>query len=260
MLELRQVTYQIKQKLLLDRINIQFPSQKLSLIIGPNGAGKSTLLKIISKQINPSAGQVLIDGKALTDYSLSELARRRAVLSQHLDLPFPISVSDLVMMGRTPYFSGKPGTHDHEVVEQVLSYFDLEAMRERDVLTLSGGEKQRAHFARVAAQIWDSDAKQSGAGYLLLDEPLSFLDVYYQFEFMHKLQSLIQEKGMTVIGVVHDLNLAAKFADYLVLLHQGKVLAAGLKEQVFTESTMQTAYRLTPLFHQHQGNMQMFFC
>jgi iron complex transport system ATP-binding protein len=259
MLELRQVTYRIRQACLLDHIDLQFHDNKLNLIVGPNGAGKSTLLKVISQQIAPKHGEVLFYGKPLKDYTLADLAKRRAVLSQHIELAFSVSVADLVMMGRTPYFSGKPSSHDADIVQEVMQYFDLVSMQGRDVLTLSGGEKQRAHFARVAAQIWERDTIANASSYLLLDEPLSFLDVYYQFEFMHKLQALIQDKGMTIIGVVHDLNLAAKFADHLVLLHQGKVLAAGTKEQVFTENNIEKAYRLKPHFHQYLGETQMFF-
>lgn len=259
MLELQHVTYRIKQISLLDQIDLQFQDKKLNLIVGPNGAGKSTLLKVISQQIAPNEGQVLFHGKPLQSYSLAALAKRRAVLSQHIDLAFSVSVADLVMMGRTPYFSGKPSSHDADIVQEVIRYFDLVSMQDRDVLSLSGGERQRAHFARVAAQIWEHDTSENLTSYLLLDEPLSFLDVYYQFEFMHKLQALIRDKRMTIIGVIHDLNLAAKFADHLVLLHQGKVLATGSKEQVFTEKHIETAYRLKPLFHQHLGEMQMFF-
>ncbi len=126
-----------------------------------------------------------------------------------------------------------------------------------DYLTLSGGEKQRVHFARVVAQIW-YPIKES-CRYLVLDEPLTFLDVHYQFHFMRKLQELLKQQDIVIVGVVHDLNLAAKFADHLILLHQGKLLAAGTKKEVLTKEHMKTAYRLEPIINSDEKGMYLFF-
>lgn len=259
MLELRGVSFTTPSRTLIDAIDLQFQTAKLNMIVGPNGAGKSTLLKLLSRQLKPSLGQILFNGKDLASYSLHHLAACRAVLSQHIELSFSVTVRDLVMMGRYPHFSGKPRARDHALVQEILEYFDLSTMQGRDVLSLSGGERQRAHLARVVAQIWDCDTAQPSSPILLLDEPLSFLDVYYQLELLQKLRTLIQDRKMTVIAIVHDLNLAAKYGDYLCLLHQGRLLASGEQEQVMTPENLQKAYRISPAFYDVAGERRLSF-
>lgn len=258
MLELRGVSFATKSRILIDAIDLQFQEASLNVIVGPNGAGKSTLLKLLSRQLKPSVGQILFNGKDLAGYSLHQLARHRAVLSQQIDLSFSVTVRDLVMMGRYPHFSDKPRATDHALVQEILDYFDLSEMQERDVLSLSGGERQRAHLARVVAQIWEFDAEFDSPT-LLLDEPLSFLDVYYQLELLQKLKALIRDRKMTVIAIVHDLNLAAKYGDYLCLLHQGRLLSYGRQEQVMTPEYLQKAYRITPAFYDVAGERRLSF-
>ena len=163
----------------------------------------------------------------------------------------------MVMMGRYPHFTGKPSEKDRTACEEAMRFFDVFALADRNYMTLSGGEKQRTHFARVAAQIW-YPVKES-CRYLILDEPLTFLDVHYQFDFMHKIIQLLQSNDMVVIGVVHDLNLAAKFADKIILLHQAKVLSSGTKDQVLTKENIKTAYQLEPVIHRENGSMYLFF-
>jgi iron complex transport system ATP-binding protein len=130
-------------------------------------------------------------------------------------------------------------------------------MADRNYMTLSGGEKQRVHFSRVISQIWYP--VKGKCRYLVLDEPLTFLDVHYQFHFMYKIKELLQNDDMVVIGVVHDLNLAAKFADQITLLNQAKVLANGNKEEVLTKENIKTAYRLEPIIHSENESMHLFF-
>lgn len=138
-----------------------------------------------------------------------------------------------------------------------MQFFDVETMEDRDYLTLSGGEKQRVHFARVVSQIWYPS--ENGCRYLVLDEPLTFLDVHYQFQFMHKLQELLKQQDLVIVGGVHDLNLAAKFADHLVLLNNGELLADGTRTEVLTQENMKTAYRLEPVIHNDERGMYLFF-
>jgi iron complex transport system ATP-binding protein len=173
-----------------------------------------------------------------------ELARVRAVLSQSVELSFPLRVSEVVMMGRYPHFTGKPGPADERACEEVMRFFDVAEMANRDYLTLSGGEKQRVHFARVLAQVWSPMPGKSR--YLFLDEPLTFLDIYYQFEFMGKLRELLKAGDLVIVGVVHDLDLAARFGDSILLLHQGRVLACGPRSEVLTRENIKTAFRLDP--------------
>jgi iron complex transport system ATP-binding protein len=257
MLTAEHITYKVGNKTLLDDVSVQFKPGEFNLIIGPNGAGKSTLVNILSNQLHPQQGQVLYNNQDSTNFSVSSLAKIRAVLSQNIDLAFPLSVTEVVMMGRYPHFSSKPSSHDESIVQEAMRFFDVTALAERNFMTLSGGEKQRVHFARVAAQVWDD--KNKACRYLILDEPLTFLDVHYQFDFMHKMKDLLQHQNLVVIGVVHDLNLAAKFADQIILLHEGKLLAQGDRKKVLTKENIKTAYRLEPFIHEDKGAMYLFF-
>ncbi len=257
MLTAKNITYRIGDKLLLDDVSVDFQPGKLHLILGPNGAGKSTLVKVLCNQIRPQQGSVFYGDKNVKEYGIAELARIRAVLSQNIEIAFPINVAQIVMMGRYPHFSGKPTEKDEIACEAAMRLFDVLDLADRNYMTLSGGEQQRTHFARVFAQIWFP--VKGACNYLILDEPLTFLDVHYQFEFMHKIIELLQRSDLVVVGVVHDLNLAAKFADQIVLLHQGKVLASGTKDQVLTKENIKTAYRLEPVIHVEEGGMYLFF-
>ena len=162
------------------------------------------------------------------------------------------------MMGRYPHFAGKPAAADERACQEVMRFFDIENMADRDFLTLSGGEKQRVHFARVLAQIWFSVPEKSR--YLFLDEPLTFLDIFYQFEFMGKLRELLKAGDLVMVGVVHDLNLAARFADNVLLLHEGKVLASGSKSEVLTRENIKAAFRMEPtILRAADGGMYLAF-
>ena len=251
------ITYQIGNKTILNDISVRFEPGKLHLILGPNGAGKSTLVKVICNQLKPQEGSVFYKENNIKNTSVAELAKIRAVLSQNTELAFPLKVKEVVMMGRYPHFQVSPKEQDTRACAEAMQFFDVDGMADRDYLTLSGGEKQRVHFARVVSQIWYPAEK--GCRYLILDEPLTFLDVHYQFHFMHKLQELLRQNDLVIIGVVHDLNLAAKFADNLVLLDNGKLLAAGKKEEVLTKENMKTAYRLDPVIHNDERGMYLFF-
>ncbi|MBX7125468.1 MAG: heme ABC transporter ATP-binding protein [Cyclobacteriaceae bacterium] len=257
MLVASNLTVRVGQKELLKDVSVQFEAGQLNLVIGPNGAGKSTLIKALSGQVKPAAGSIRMHDRPLTEWSLGELARHRAVLSQNIDLAFPLTVQEVVMMGRYPHFQNKPGEKDHLAVQESMHYFDVSELSGRNYLTLSGGEKQRVHFARVAAQLWYQDGDVPR--HLLLDEPLTFLDVYHQFQFMHHIRELMGKGNWVVVGVVHDLNLAARFGDNLVLLHNGAVLAQGQPREVLTAHNVSQAYHLTPTVHYHEGVLQLVF-
>lgn len=257
MLKVENITYKIGDKFLLKNVSVNFEPGKLNLIIGPNGAGKSTLIKVICNQIKPNQGNVYYGNKNVNDSSYHEMAKIRAVLSQNIELSFPLTVREVVMMGRYPHFNGRPALKDESACEEAMRFFDVWNMAGRNYMTLSGGEKQRVNFARVIAQIWYPSTDNNR--YLILDEPLTFLDVHYQFHFMHRLLHLIKDPKIIVLGVVHDLNLAAKFADKIVLLHEAKVLASGDKEQVLSKNNIKTAYHLDPIIYAEEGNFHLFF-
>jgi len=257
MLSLKNITYKIGDKTLLDDVSVDFETRKLNLIIGPNGAGKSTLIKIICNQLKAQNGSVHYGDKNSNLFSVSDLAKIRSVLSQNIELSFPLTVAEVVMMGRYPHFTGKPTQKDETACKEAMHFFDVLHLSERNYMTLSGGEKQRVHFARVISQIWYPIS--NSCRYLILDEPLTFLDVHYQFDFMHKLVDLLKAQDIVVIGVVHDLNLASKFADKIALINNGRLLAYGDKYEVLTKENIKEAYKLEPIIRQEGNAMYLFF-
>ena len=245
MLAAANLVFRAGGRVLIDDVSARFEAGRLHLIMGPNGAGKSTLIRLLARLLRPAEGQVLYDGQDVAPRSQSELAQRRAVLSQTLEVAFSLPVRELVLMGRYPHFTARPGGSDEQVCDEVMEFFDVAGMADRSYGTLSGGEKQRVQFARVLAQIW---RPLDGATRLLfLDEPLTFLDIRHQIDFMEKVRTFSSQKDAIVVGVVHDLNLAARYADRLLLLHEGRILADGPTRDVLTEEHLRTAFGVAPV-------------
>lgn len=256
MLAALNITYNVQEKVLVDQVSVTFQPGKLNLIIGPNGAGKSTFVKLLCHQLKPQTGSIVYGSRNVDSISIAELATIRAVLSQNIELAFPLTVHEVVMMGRYPHFQVAPNAIDERACEEAMRFFDVQDFSDRNYMTLSGGEKQRVQFARVMAQIWF--AQEGHCRYLILDEPLTFLDVRYQFDFMHKLLEL-RKQDLVIIGVVHDLNLVSKFADEVVLLSEGKLLSSGSKELVLTKENIKKAYHLEPIIHMENQQRYLFF-
>jgi iron complex transport system ATP-binding protein len=243
MLKLENIEVSVGSKKLLDHVSAVFHPGKMNLIIGPNGSGKSTLIKVVSKQI-PCKGNVWYADKNVRDISYQQISKFRGVLSQHTEVAFPLKVWEVVMMGRYPHFTTHPGKQDEQAVQEAMDYFEVAEMADRDFSNLSGGEKQRVNFARVLAQIWFPVPGQ--LRYLLLDEPLTFLDVNFQYQFMHKLQQLEKKDDLVVVGVVHDLNLVARFGDFILLLNEGKAVAQGKPWEVLTVENIYESFKISP--------------
>ena len=257
MLTASNITFRVGNKPLVSGVSVSFAPGKLHLIIGPNGAGKPTLVKVLARLLRPQTGTVEYDGVDVSSTTEAELARRRAVLSQAVEVAFPLTVREVVMMGRYPHFGGRPGPTDGKIVDEVMQHFDVTEFSERDYQTLSGGERQRVNFARVLAQLWrdgSSDTTSSGR-YLFLDEPLTFLDIRHQIDFLKKIRRFTDAPDVVTVGVVHDLNLAARFADQIVLLNEGRVVASGTPIEVLTAERIEAVFSVKPTFipSEHSG-------
>jgi heme transport system ATP-binding protein len=245
MLEALDITFRVGGRALLSDVSARFAPGKLHLIIGPNGAGKSTLIKVLARLLRPHTGQVKYEGADVNRAREAELAKRRAVLSQAVEVAFPLTVREVVMMGRHPHFGSRPGPSDEKIVDELLTHFDVTEFAERNYQTLSGGERQRVNFARVLAQLWRPGAS---CRYLFLDEPLTFLDIRHQIEFMKKVRGFADAADVVTVGVVHDLNLAARFADQIVLLDRGRVVANGAPAEVLTRERIRDVFAVEPTF------------
>jgi iron complex transport system ATP-binding protein len=257
MLEARDITFRIGEKALLSEVSVRFEPGRLHLIIGPNGAGKSTLIKVLSRLLRPQAGTVEYEGADVVRTSEADLAKRRAVLSQAVEVAFPLSVREVVLMGRHPHFGSRPGPTDESIVEELMEYFDVTEFAERNYQTLSGGERQRVNFARVLAQLWRAG---TSCRYLFLDEPLTFLDIRHQIEFMKKVRAFAGAPDVVTVGVVHDLNLAARFADQLVLLNHGRAVASGTPAEVLTPERIREVFGVEPTFvPSEQSGLHLIF-
>ena len=239
MLKTNHIYYSIGKKLILNDINVEFHPGEFNMILGPNGSGKSTFLKIFSGEINGYDGTVLYDDKKINTAKKEALAKYRAVMSQQPELSFPLMVDEVVMMGRYPHFHFNPNKKDIAICDQVIERMNLSSFKERNYLTLSGGEKQRVQFARVLAQIWEQPAE--GTRYLFLDEPLASLDINYQQEFL-QIAREFTKKDTVLVAVMHDINLAIQYADKLFFLKQGDLVAHGSPKEILTRALIKTVF------------------
>ncbi len=238
-LELRGVGLRRQQREILAGINLGFHAGSVTALVGPNGAGKSTLLGVACGDLAADSGQVLLEGKPLQDYRAAALARERAVMPQEHAVRFAFTVEEVVAMGRLPHTPDPD--EDATQVEAALDAAELQALRLREVERLSGGEAARTTFARVLAQ---------ATPLLMLDEPTAALDLRHQERTLRSVRALA-DAGACVIVVLHDLNLAAGYADRIVLLEQGQVAADGTPEQVLTEPLLRRVYQQEVLVLQH---------
>jgi iron complex transport system ATP-binding protein len=221
MVELRGVHYRVGNAHILRGMDVQFRPGRFNVILGPNGAGKSTLLKLATGLLAPTEGEVRYDDRPVASIDADALARRRAVLSQHVELVFPLPVEDVVLMGRYPHYGRVPTARDREIVEQALTLVEMTDKRQQSYPTLSGGEQQKVQLARVLAQIWNR-GQADGEKYLFLDEPTSSLDVHYQLHLLDAARSLLADQ-CTVIAILHDLNVALRYGDAFFVLEDGLV-------------------------------------
>lgn len=245
MLEVKNLSYRIRNRQLLDNVSFQAKPGELLAIVGANGAGKSTLLKLCTREMTSSEGQILLRDQLINVYSDQELSLFRAVLPQQNSVVFPFLVSELVLMGRYPHFEFQASEHDYFVAEMALRKVGMWDFAARVFTTLSGGEQQRVQLARVLAQIWDVHQ-----GILFLDEPTTGLDLLHQHQML-ELAREFTNKGFCVVVILHDLNLAAQYADQIVMLRSGRVEAMGKPREVITADTILRVFNLNVWLIEH---------
>lgn len=218
--EIDRLAVAVPGRRLIDDLSLTLPEGRMTALIGHNGSGKSTLLKVLARQIRPSGGAVRFAGRPLADWPARDLARGLACLPQSTPPAEGMLVRELVALGRYPWHGalGRPGPRDHAAIDEAIAVCDLAPLEGRLVDTLSGGERQRAWLAMMIAQ---------QAGCLLLDEPISALDIAHQVDVLALVRRLCHEQGRTVVVVLHEVNMAARFCDHVVALRAGALALDG---------------------------------
>ncbi len=239
MLCIEHATYKIDDKTILDDVSLRFAAGTLTVLVGPNGAGKSTLVAALAGDLASCRDRVTLDGQPLRQWKAKPLARKRAVLTQDHTVRFMFSVREVVAMGRLPHPADP--SRDEQIIDQSIAKADIDHLQPRNVQTLSGGEASRTAFARVLAQ--DTPV-------VMLDEPTAALDLYHQERLLHDLWQLARQ-GACVIAVLHDLNLAAAYADRIVMMAAGRVVADGSPAAVLQQETIESVYRQRVLVLKH---------
>lgn len=240
MLQADHVHVRIHSKTLLGGVSLEVIPGEVLAIVGPNGAGKSTLLKVLSDEMPPSQGQVWLNKRKLDDCPAREQAQLRAILPQSSRLGFPFRVEEVVLMGRSPYRHSHTYRDNLEAAQQAIHMAQVDHLQGRLFTTLSGGEQQRVQLARVLAQLWNPQS--SAARYLLLDEPTSALDLSHQHHVLGLAHHLAQTWNLGVLAVLHDLNLAALYADRVAILADGKLQTCGTPAEVLRPQHIQQAF------------------
>ena len=222
-------------KAVVDSVSFEIPKGKITSLIGPNGAGKSTVMGMISRLIAKDAGIISFDDKDLSKWKSKELAKRLAILTQHNNVQMKLTVWELVSFGRFPYSGSRLNQEDFDIIDKAISWMELEEFRDRFIDELSGGQRQRAYIAMAIAQ--DTE-------YLLLDEPTNNLDIYHATNLMKTVRRLCDELGKTVILVLHEINYAAFYSDYICAFKDGKIAKFGPVDEVITKDTLSQIYNV----------------
>ncbi|ABU76068.1 iron-enterobactin ABC transporter ATP-binding protein [Cronobacter sakazakii] len=220
-----------------DGLNVAIPDGKFTAIIGPNGCGKSTLLRTLSRLMKPLGGQVRLDGQAIQHFATKEVARRIGLLAQNASAPGDITVAELVARGRYPHqpLFTRWRDEDERAVQKAMAATGVTALADQSVDTLSGGQRQRAWIAMVLAQ---------ETSILLLDEPTTWLDISHQIDLLELLCTLNREQGYTLAAVLHDLNQACRYANHLIALRDGKIIAEGAPSEIVDAALIEAIYGL----------------
>ena len=234
-MQISELTKTYDGKAVVDGVSFAIPKGKVLSLIGPTGAGKSTVMGMISRLIARDAGLVDFDGKDIGKWKSRDLSRRLAILTQSNHIQMKLTVRELVAFGRFPYSGGRITEEDQKMIDQAIAYMELEEFQDRFIDELSGGQRQRAYIAMVIAQ--DTE-------YVLLDEPTNNLDIYHAANMMKTVRKLCDELGKTVVLVLHEINYAAFYSDYICAFVDGKIAKFGTVREVMTKENLSEIYRV----------------
>ena len=239
-LKIQGLDFRYDSRLVLKDISLEVEEGKILTLVGPNGSGKTTLLRCIMRIFNPEKGCILINEKQINKIKRRELAKRIGYVPQSEPSSFPTTVFDTVLLGRKPYLNWNPSVKDFRIVSEALHLLGLKEFALRDLNELSGGEKQKILIARAIVQEPEI---------MLLDEPTSNLDLRHQLEILEIVKNLVKEKAISIIMAMHDLNLASRYSDKLVMLKNGKIFGIGTPKQVITSENMKSVYGVEALIY-----------
>ncbi|MBS1660668.1 MAG: heme ABC transporter ATP-binding protein [Bacteroidetes bacterium] len=253
MIRIERLGYAVGDKKLLEDIHCQLRPGELTVLLGANGAGKSTLLRLLSGELRLQQGSIYWKSLSLADLSPRQLALQRAVLGQHYAVNLPFTGEEVVMMGRYPHYDRHPSGRDKAIVKEVLERVAAKHLASRLFNTMSGGEQQRVQLARVLAQLEEGEGGDLTGKFLLLDEPTASMDYWHQQLCLQQARELCR-RGLTVIMVLHDLNLAAQVADQLLVLKGGRLVASGTPAELLDAALIRDVYGLeTKIFYPEPG-------
>ena len=245
MLEIKNVNFDYGKRRALTGVNLTFSEKGIVSLVGPNGSGKSTLIKCINKILKPK-GEILFNNHNIQYFSTSELAKIFGYVPQEFSSAFPITVFDMILLGRKPYMGWNPSEEDMNIVSENIALMGLDEFSLRPVTELSGGERQKVLIATALSQ---------QPKVLLLDEPTSNLDIRHQIDVMKNLEKIVKQKNILALMAVHDLNLASHYSDQMVMLTKGKVFAKGKPHDILTRENIKALYDVNVAIHQH-GNVK----
>ncbi|HIR87378.1 MAG TPA: ATP-binding cassette domain-containing protein [Candidatus Fimimorpha faecalis] len=232
---IKELTKKYDGKTVVDAVSFEIPKGKVISLIGPNGAGKSTVMGIISRLIVRDTGLVNFEGKDVAKWKSKELSKRLAILTQSNNIQMKLTVRELVGFGRFPYSGGRITQEDEKIIDKAIAYMELQEFEDRFIDELSGGQRQRAYIAMVIAQ--DTE-------YVLLDEPTNNLDIYHATNMMKIVRRLCDELGKTVVLVLHEINYAAFYSDYICAFVDGKIAKFGTVKEVMTKENLSEIYQV----------------
>lgn len=250
-LQVQNLKFGYKRGLVLKDISFNIEKGQFISIIGPNGSGKSTILKLLNNLYSPKKGNIFIEGKNIYGYKKRDLAQKIALVPQDTFLDYEFTVEDVVLMGRHPYKKRfqKEDENDFKIVEEALKMTNTLHLRDKLITEISGGERQRVVIARALAQ---------NPSIILLDEPTSHLDINHQIEILNLLKRLNQEKSTTIVIVIHDINIASRYSDEIIMINEGKIVGIGRPEEVITKKNIEETYNLKVIIEKNRVTNKIY--